>query len=315
MNDYQNALLKMIDEIIQFFNNKPDLLKNPVIKKHVDELKALYKDLLAYKVIQETDIKGSFKRKKEVKDELAIDNYRYTGSLRSFATDNNNDLLYKEIDTSKAIMRHMPDEDLLSYTQLVINKMTEYQKELEPYGIKAEDLVNLTALYSEFHKLLLKPAELRKDVKTATSNIKQIITKILNLLRESIDNDMLQYQDDKPEIYDKYMVLREIDDSQTTALSFKGEVHDADSDCDGTEDGCALQYVKVTAKFKAGKAWKEMHAVSTEKGNYQFKGIPEGKCTLTFTLEYYDTIVIESVVRADKLTRVDVKMKKTSKIV
>jgi len=315
MKDYQNAVLKMIDEIIQFFDNNPDLLKdNPILKKHVDELKALYKDLLAYKVIQETDIKGSFKRKKEVKDELAIDNYRLTGSIRSFATDNNNDLLYNEINTSKAVMRRLSDEDALSYTQLVINKMTEYKDELKPYGISAEDLVNLTALHSEFHKLLLLPAKLRKDVKTATANIKKIITKILTLLRESIDNDILQYQDDKPDIYEKYMVLREIDDSQTTALSFKGEVHDADSDCDGAED-CLLQYVKVTAKFKAGKAWKEMQAVSTKLGNYQLKGIPDGKCTLTFTLEYYDTVVVESVVRADKFTRVDVKMKKTSKIV
>jgi len=122
---------------------------------------------------------------------------------------------------------------------------------------------------------------------------------------------MLQYQDDKPELYKKYEVLREIDDSQTTALSFKGTVEDADSDCDGLEDGCPLQYAKVTVKFRAGKAWKEMHAVSTKKGNYQFKGIPEGECTLTFTLEKYDTLIVESVARPDKLTRVDVKMKKT----
>ncbi len=188
--------------------------------------------------------------------------------------------------------------------------MTEYKDELKPYVISAEDLVNLTALHSEFHKLLLLPAELLKDIKTATANIKKIITKILTLLRESIDNDILQYQDDKPEIYEKYMVLREIDDSQTTALSFKGKILEDDDDCDGTEE-CPLQYVKVTAKFRAGHGYKEVLAVSTKLGNYQFKGIPEGKCTLIFTLEYYNTVVVESVVRADKFTRVDVKMKKS----
>lgn len=305
MKDYQNAVLKMIDEIIKFFDDNPDLLKNPVVKKHYDALKALYKDLSANKVIQETDIKGLFTRKKEVKDELAIDNYRLTGSVRSFATDNDNDLLYKEIDTSTSVMKNMADEDLLSYTQLIIDKITENQKELEPYGITAEDLVNLTAMHKLFHELLLLPAEKRKEVKVATGNIKEIITNILTLLRESIDNDMLQYQDDMPNLYKKYEVLREIDDSQTTALSFKGTVVDAH------EPSHVLQYAKVTAKFRAGKAWKEMHAVSTELGNYQFKGIPEGECTLTFTLEKYDTLIVESVARPDKLTRVDVKMKKS----
>jgi hypothetical protein len=309
MNDYQNALLKMIDEIIKFFDDNPDLLKNPVLKKHYDELKAQKKDLLANKIVQETDIKGLFTRKKEVKNELAIENFQLTGSLRSFATDNNNDLLYKEIDKSKTDIKRLIDEDVLSYTQLVVSKIIEYQKDLEPYGIKAEDLVNLTAMHDLYHELMLLPAEKRKEVKVATANIKQIIKDILTLLRESIDNDMLQFQDDKPELYKKYAVLREIDDSKTTALSIIGTVHDADSDCDGVEDEC-LQHVRATVKFKAGHAWKEMHATTSAKGNYQFKGIPDGKCTLTFELEYYDTVVIESVVYSDKATKLDVKMKK-----
>ena len=305
MNDYQNALLKMIDEIIKFFDDNPDLLKNPVLKKHYEELVAQKKDLLANKLVQETDIKGLFTRKKEVKNELAIEIFQLTGSLRSFATDNNNDLLYKEIDKSKTDIKRLIDEDVLSYTQLVISKMTEYQKDLEPYGIKAEDLVNLTAMHDLYHELMLLPAQKRKEVKVATANIKQIIKDILTLLRESIDNDMLQYQDDKPELYKKYDVLREIDDSQTTALSFKGTVRGHETEIE------VLAYVRVTVKFKAGHAWKEMHAVSSEKGNYQFKGIPEGECTLTFTLEKYDTLIVESVARPDKFTRVDVKMKKT----
>ena len=308
MNDYQNAVLKMMDETIHFFDNNPDVLKNPVIKKHVDQLKLSYKDLLSNKLLQETDIKGSFKRKKEAKDELAIENFRLTGSIRSFATDNNNDFLYKEIDTSTSVMKHLPDEDLLSYTQLIINNITKYQSELKPYGITAEDLVNLTALHSEFHKLLLLPAEKRKEVKVATANIKTIISNILILLKESIDNDMLQYQDDKPELYKKYEVLREIDDSQTTALSIMGTVTDADDDCDGD---CPLAHVKVLAKFKPGKAWKEMDCVSSEKGNYQFKDIPDGKCSLTFTLEFYDTVTKEIAVYSDKATKLDIEMKKS----
>jgi hypothetical protein len=261
-------------------------------------------------LLQEADIKGAFKRKKEEKNELAIENFRLTGSVRSFATDTNNDLLYKEINTSKAAMIRLSDENLLSYTQVIINKMTEYKTNLKPYSITDKDIVELTAMHKQFRELLLLPAQLRKGVKVATANIKEIITEILTLLRESIDNDMLQYQDTMPELYKKYAVLREIDDSKTTALSIIGTVHDADSDCDGVEDEC-LQHVRATVKFKAGHAWKEMHATTSAKGNYQFKGLPEGKCKVIFKKNYYDTLVINSEVHQGKATKLDVVMTKT----
>ena len=306
MKDYQNAVLKMIDEIIKFFDDNPELEKNnAILKIHVDALRALKKDLLANKMIQEADIRGLVTRKTEIKVELAKDNFRLSGSMRSFATDNNNDLLYQEINSSKSDMKRLSDENMYSFTLFVIDKLTEYQEDLKTYGITADDIVNLTAKNKLFHELLLLPAQKRKEVKVSTVNIKQIITKILTLLRESIDNDMLQYQAKEPELYKKYEVLREIDDSQTTALSFKGLLVDAH------EPSHTLQYVKVIAKFKAGGAFKEMQSVSSELGNYQFKGIPEGKCTLTFSLEYYDSLVVEAVARSGKLTQLDVELKKT----
>ena len=64
------------------------------------------------------------------------------------------------------------------------------------------------------------------------------------------------------------------------------------------------------------KALQETHykvKMTSEKGNYQFKGIPDGKCMLTFTLEYYDTVVKEIAVYSDKATKLDVMMKKTEK--
>ena len=306
MYDYQIAVLKMIDEIIRFYENNPDLIENdPILKKHYEALVALRADVFENKKMQEADIKGAFAKKKKEKSLLSEDVFQITGSLRSYATDTSNDLLYQEIDESKSGINKKADEDVLSYCSFVIDKLTEYQKELEPYGVKAEDLVNLAKQNKDYKNLMLLPAKMRKDVKTATDNLKSILTKIKHLLSESLDNDMLRYQDSQPKLYKEYAVLREIDDSQTTALSVIGLV------VDGHEPTHVLQHAKVTAQFKAGSALKEMHTVSTAKGNYQFKGIPDGKCTLTFTLEYYDTLVVESVVYSDKATKLDVEMKKT----
>jgi hypothetical protein len=301
MKDYQNSVLKMIDEIIKFVNNNPELLKDPIVKAHFDNLILLYNKLLSNKLIQEADNKGAFRRKKEEKNELAIENFRLTGSVRSFATDTNNDLLYKEINTSKAAMIRLSDENLLSYTQVIINKMTEYKVKLKPYGITNEDIVELTAMHKQFRELLLLPAQLRKGVKVATANIKTIITEILTLLRESIDNDMLQYQDTDPELYKNYQILREIDDSQTTALSIKGKVTGGEAELE------VLDYVQVTVKINN----TEYVTNTTSKGNYQFKGLPEGKCKVIFKKNYYDTLVINSEVHQGKATKLDVVMTKT----
>ena len=304
MKDYQNAVAKMIDEVLLFFKEmnikKAD---QSVLQKHVTKLNELNTELDKYKKLQETDIKGIFVEKKKAKKELSINIFKLSGSLRSFATDNGNDLLYKEVNTSKSAINKLADLDLISYANLVIDKLNEYKKELKAYAITDKDIADLTTETADFNELLLKPAKMRKEVKVATANIKALISKMLILLSESIDNDMLQYQDTKPELYKRYLVIREIDDSQTTALSIKGTVVDA-------QTGKPLQYVKCTVKFKAGKEWADKVKSTTHIGNFQFKGLPEGKCTVTFEKNYYDTLVVDSEVHSDKFTRVDVKMTK-----
>ena len=57
----------------------------------------------------------------------------------------------------------------------------------------------------------------------------------------------------------------------------------------------------------------EYHTKTTAKANCQFKGIPDGKCKFTFTLEFYDTITKKIAVYSDKATQLDVEIKKIIK--
>ena len=209
MTDYQNAVAKMINEVLFFFkemNSKEDD-DQTILQKHVAILQGLNTDLEKFKKIQETDIKGIFTEKKNAKKELSINTYKLSGSLRSFATDNGNNLLYQEVDTSKSAINKLADLNLVSYAGLIIDKLNEYKEQLVAYAISDKDIEGLTTETASFDELLLLPAKMRKEVKVATSNIKALITKILNLLAESIDNDMLQYQDKQPELYKKYLVI------------------------------------------------------------------------------------------------------------
>jgi len=305
MKDYQNAVVKMIDEVLLLFreiNNKNK--DQSILQKHVTRLLEFNTNLKKFKKIQEADIKGIFIEKTKAKKEISANIYKLTGSLRSFATDNSNDLLYKEVAKSKSVINKLADLNLVSYAEFVINKLNEYKTELVAYAISDKDIAELTSEIAYFNELLLKPAQMRKEVKVATANIKALITKMLNLLSESIDNDMLQYVDTKPELYKKYRVIREIDDSQTTALSIKGTVVDAD----GKKP---LPHVKVTAKFKAGSELADKVKTTSHIGNFQFKGIPDGKCTVIFELEFYDKLVKQIAVYSNRATELDVVMEKT----
>jgi hypothetical protein len=96
--------------------------------------------------------------------------------------------------------------------------------------------------------------------------------------------------------------LSEIDDSQTTALSIKGKVTASEAELE------VLDYVKVTVKTKDS----EYVTNTSAKGNYQFKGLPEGKCKVIFKKNYYQTLVVDSEVHSDKATTIDAKMTKSN---
>ncbi len=303
MTDYQEAEVKMMQEIVKFFDDNPELEKNnAILKKHVNLIRQKLKDIKKYKIKQEFDNTGYTENKQIAKENLANLIVNITASICSYANDSGKNELYNEFKTPISKVKIMSDARIVGYSDTTIVAVRKYKTELKPYNVSAEDLANLTNLSEEYSQILLVPAHVKKEKEVATTNIKKLIPESLKILDRSIDQDMVHYKDIEPDLYSEYQNMRKIDDSKTTALSIKGIVTGGDAEVE------VLQYVKVTAQPETGKAKK---ATTTAKGNYQFKGLPEGKCKLTFTLEYYDTLVVDSVVHSDKFTRLDVVMKKT----
>jgi len=309
MTDRQDAVVDMYQEVDRFFLSEDEKVsKDKILKKHTDQFHIIVLDIAKFMQAQEFDSKGYAVQKKKAKEDLSNLIFNLTSGFCSFAIDTDNQPVLKEFELSLSVVNRLNDAEFVNYANRLITSLGEYSKDLEPYHITAEDLVNLTKDTQAYSDLLHVPDEVIKNKAIATSKIKELITNGHNLLDDSIDRDMNYYKDKDEPFYLEYEKRREIHDANTHALSLIGTVEDADSDCDGD---CELQHVRATVKFKAGKAWKEMHATTSEKGNYQFKGIPDGKCTVTFELEYYDIVVKEIAVYSDKATKLDVKMTKT----
>ena len=306
MKDYQIAQLKMMQEVERFFTENPNLEKdNKILKNHVEKLRTYISDIEKNEMKQQFDNTGYAENKKQAKQELANTIVNITASICSFATDTGKNELYNEFKPPISSVKTMSDNNIVNYANTVVATAKKYKTELKPYNVTAEEITALTNKTSEYENILLIPAQERKEKKVATANIKKLISETLQLLKRSIDNDMMHYKDTQSDLYNKYINMREIDDSQTTALSIKGKVIDSQ-----TKE--PLQYVKVTAKFKAGKAWAEKVKSTTHLGNFQFKGLPNGKCTLTFELEYYNKSVTEIAVHSGTTTELYLKLIKIS---
>ena len=306
MTDYQKAEVKMIQEVVHFFDENPQLEKdNAVLKTHVDKLRAYLISIGKYAVKQTIDTTGYAVNKKAEKQKLADILINISASICSYANDSGKNELYNEFNVPISKVSRMSDADIVNYGNTVLADADKYKKELEPYNLTAEELENLTKQKEAYSHILLIPAEQRKEKAVATDKIKKLIAEALLFIKRSVDFDMVHYKDTDADLYKTYENMREIDDSKTTALSVKGLVVDAH------EPTHVLQHAKVTAQFKAGSALKEMKTTTSAKGNYQFKGIPDGKCSLTFELEYYDTLTKDIAVYSDKATDLDVELKKT----
>ena len=306
MNDRQDAVVDMYQEVDRFFlSNAEKVAKDVILKKHTDIFHIDIIELARYMQAQEFNSKGFASKKKLAKEKLSEFIFKLTASFCSFAIDTNNQPIEEEFDVSVSVVNKKNDADFVNYANRLITSLGEYIKELEPYHILAADVSELSNKTVAYSDLLHIPDEVIKDKSIATEKIKELITKCHKILDDSIDRDMIYYQEKDEPFYLEYQKRREKHDANTHALSIKGTVVDAD----GSEP---LQHVKCTVKFKAGSELAEYHTKTTAKGNYQFKDIPDGKCKLTFTLEYYDKLVVDTAVYGGEFTLVDVELVKTS---
>ena len=185
-----------------------------------------------------------------------------------------------------------------------IDYATKHKKDLKDYGINDKMISDYQASADGYTEFLSKPQEIQAEKKTATAELKQLFKDLDEQLTEYLDNHMMQFVEKEPQFYSDYENARIIYDDPTTSKSLMGTVTDAH------EPAHVLQYVRVTVKFKAGAELADKVKMTSAKGNFQFKGLPEGKCTVVFEKNYYETLTVESEIHKNAMTRLNVQMKK-----
>jgi len=303
MNDIQQSQEKMFLELINFFENESEILNNNrILKNHFNKLKQLQAELSKYTLIQFQNYKGYASEKQKTKQILSEKVFSLSSILRSYAVDANDNAIYYQFRLPPSALKKLRDIDIVNYSSQLSKALTDYAKKLKPYKLTNNDITELNNLIAKYSDELLIPTEKRKTRVIATEKIKSLITEILQLIKLSLDNDMVYYKEKLPNLYDRYKIHREIYNHKTVHISLKGEITTA------YKPTKPLQWVKVVVKFANNKTFTK---TSTSKGNFMFKKLPKGKCSVSFSLPYHNTITQNTVIEKNNLVKLNVQLEKS----
>ena len=160
MNDRQDAVVSMYQEVDRLFVSEAEkVAKDKILKKHSDEFHIDVLEIARYVQAQEFNSKGFVSKKKKAKAELSDDIFKLTAGFCSFGIDTDNQPITEEFDVSESRVNKKNDADFVIYANRLIAQLGEYIKELAPYHITTEDLVNLTKQTQAYSDLLHLPDE------------------------------------------------------------------------------------------------------------------------------------------------------------
>jgi hypothetical protein len=243
-------------------------------------------------------------KKKEYRDKLNELTDIFFGIFRSYATVIDNKELYESSKISFSKLKGTRDTEMKGVCSKTLKYATDNLINLEQCGMTQEQIDEYRNYLDGYVKYLAMPQQIQAERKTATKQLKALFKKLEDLFVMQLDNHMVQFKQKNPEFYSNYVNARVIYDEHTTSKSLMGKITDY-------KTGEPLQYVEVVARIEADNKVNEYKKVTTAKGNYQFKGLPTGKCKVTFVKNYYDTVTIDSEINPNNLTRLNVEIQKT----
>jgi hypothetical protein len=299
----------MAYKVIEEMKRKRELWSgNKAISDVVGKINNTLSEIEDVNAKQKITSAGATKKKTKIRKELDNLSNVFLGSFRSYARQIDDVQLYEKYDLTITEIRKVKDTEVIGESKSIIAFATEHLKELKDFGTTQKMVDEYKLIATNFREVLALPQIIIAERRTLTQKLKDLFKQLDEMLNEDLDNYMMQFITKNPDFYSDYENARVIYDDVTISKSLMGKVTGGEAEIE------VITYVTITVKFKAGTDWKEYTARTSKKGNYQFKGLPEGKCTVTFQKNYYETLTIESEVHNNEMTRLNVQMKKKEKI-
>ena len=305
MTRKQEAYNSMAYKVIEEMKRKIDIWsENKAISAVVGKIEKSLTEIEDVNTKQKITSAGATKKKTKIRKELDNLSNVFLGSFRSYARLIDDVQLFEKFDITISEIRKVKDTEVIGESKAIIAFATKHLKDLKDFGTTKEMIDKYKSIAADFKDVLALPQTIIAERKTLTQKLKDLFKQLDEMLNEDLDNYMIQFITKNPDFYSDYENARIIYDDVTISKSLQGTVTGGEAEIE------VIEYVTVRVKFKAGAELADSVKRTTKKGNYQFKKLPEGICTVTFSKNKYVTQTIETEIHKNEMTRLNVQLKK-----
>lgn len=297
MTNIQSALLKVIFGLPPALRNYSGVISNiPKFMDTVDELENIGHDILLLTKRQMVDVSGITSVKRDRRENLVVFTADNSNKISAFAMNTNNVQLSAEVKFTKTGLRAMPDTELLSCADLVLQSGDDYLNELIAYGITEETQAQQKLRRNAFLEIMNAPrTELMKQTQV-TSQLAALFDKAESLLK-ILDTLIEVVHIDQPELYEVYQKTRKMIASGKSFISLRGLVTDAATEKPIVGAVVTIVPIDGTPALEGGQITK----TSADKGGFNVKSLPDGIYRLQASKPGYKDCFVEIAVSGSEL--------------
>jgi hypothetical protein len=251
------------------------LVQMPQVEAVTAALKTKTETLRRFKNGQVLNRTGSRDAKEVLRTEMMQKGFETAASVRSYAIAIGNRELQMEVTYVYSDLERMRETDVADACQSIHDIAESNIDELADYGVNENSQTKLKDSIILFNVALPETRAGIVDQSTFTARIEQLFGET-DVLLFQLDNlaTMLRFRE--PVFYADYFSSRKIVNTGSRKLSLRGVITD--------EQGLPIDKVLITIENP-----NEDMAVSTAKGNYQFKGVEGGFWPVTFQRDGFVT--------------------------
>jgi hypothetical protein len=214
-------LSEMLQTLEEFLTANLSSFENrPAILAIIEQLRTSNAEIKRLNLSQSTSTKADFAIKQTDEEFLIATAVKVSEGLKVIAATNKDERLKIEANTSEWDLSRMRKDDLYVRLQQLHATALPFVNQLLPLSISQAEVDSLNTYTTKLAKV--KPAINTKKAKIseATSDLGQTITEINTVVRETLDDLMLEFKLLNPTLYGEYLNSRKIN-NRTAGRSSK----------------------------------------------------------------------------------------------
>lgn len=267
MNTNKETKLSMILVLIQWINtNMLKLSQIPEFKAIFELFKTDTEKINSLRPAQEGSKKGITQNKTQTRENLMITLNSVSRKGNAYAVITSNLPLQDALHYTLTDLKRASDTTLGSIAKVIIDAITPIKAQLVPYGIKEEDITNLTTLLATYNTLITAPREGQIEKKDVTTQINDLFVQCDGHLAK-LDALIEVIHDTDQQTYNDYWTARKVINTGKRSMALKASA---------TEKSNGNPIANVVFEFTNTSTGEKFTKKSAVKGNLYQKNLAEG---------------------------------------